>query len=214
MLSLAEDLILLALDDETGTFFRLTDINFSLALVGALFMDLAIRGRIDIDAQNLFVVSREETGDPLLDKTLQLISSPECSCNTTDLIRNVYNAIPGLKDSLLQSLFAKGIVEQKEEKILWLFNHRRYPVINDTEEQEVLSRIRSSVLQERNPDSRDIVLIALLGVCDLLEKIFTREELNTHRERIEFLKSMDLISHAVNKIIAEIQMMIASSYIA
>lgn len=214
MLNLAEDLILLALDDETGSFYRMTDVNFNLALVGALFMNLAILERIDVDQQNLFISSDEATGDVILDEILHLLAAPDNSCDTAELIRTVYNAIPNLRDKLLESLKQKGVVEAKEEKVFWLFHHRRYPVVNNKEEQEILGRIKDVVLQGEAPEQKDIVLISLLYVCDLLDKVFTKEELQTHCERLELLRSMDLIAHSVNKIIAEIQMMIASSFIA
>lgn len=214
MLNLAEDLILLALDDQTGSFYRMTDVNFNLALVGALFMNLAILERLDVDQQNLFISSTEETGDLILDETLKLLAAPENSCDTAELIRMVYNSVPNLREKLLESLKQKGIVEMKEEKVFWLFNHRRYPVVDNKEEQEILSRIKAVVLREEAPEQKDIVLISLLCVCDLLDKVFTKEELQTHCARLELLRSMDLIAHSVNKIIAEIQMMIASTFIA
>lgn len=214
MLNLAEDLMLLALDDETGRFYRMTDVNFNLALVGALFMNLAILERIDVDQQNLFLCSCDSTMDPILDEVLELLSAPGNSCETVELLRHVYNAMPDLKLRLLSSLKTKGIVELRDNKILWLFHHRRYPVVNDREEQEILARIRAVVLNHAIPEQKDIVLISLLCVCDLMDRIFTKEELQSHLERVELLKSMDLIAHSVNKIIAEVQMMITSTFIA
>jgi len=49
MLNCAEELLLLSIDDESGAFYRMTNVNLQLALVGALLMDLALRNRIDAD---------------------------------------------------------------------------------------------------------------------------------------------------------------------
>lgn len=214
MLNTAQDLILLALNDETGAFHRMTEINFNLALVGALFMDLAEQGRIDIDQEKLLVINKEPTGDEFPDLCLKLIAEADLNSSTSDLIRAVYNGIPRLKDHLLASLVNKGIVREQDEKILWVFHTRRYPVVDDSEEQEVLTRIRSVIIEGQEPKPRDTVLIALLCVCDLIDKVFSKEELNAHCKRIELVRNMDLISPVVYKIIAEIQVLMASTFSA
>lgn len=213
MLNCAEELILLALDDESGAFYRMNNINFNLALVGALLMDLALRNRIDVDMDHLFVISKQPTGDVFLDHILEVVANPESSGDTSKLVRYLYNSLEHLKDKLLQSLEHKGIIRLSESKVLWLFKLRRYPVIDNREEKEVLTRIRETVLTEIIPEAKDLALIALLDSCDLMDKIFSKEELNAHLERIDILKKMDLISHAVNRIIGEVQVMLAATFI-
>ena len=93
MLNCAEELILLAIDDESGAFYRMTNVNFNLALVGALLMDLGLRNRVDVDLEHIFVLSKEPTGDPILDKILKLISAPEASGDTATLVRQLYNSL-------------------------------------------------------------------------------------------------------------------------
>ena len=214
MLNTAEDLILLALDDSTGSFYRMTDINFNLALVGALFMNLSTLNRIDIDHDSVVVLSHEPTGDEFLNECLTLISEVKDVTSTADLIKHVYNNSPRLRERLLGSLDQKGIVREQEEKILWIFNTRRYPIVDNSEEQEILTRIRAVIIDQQIPETKDIVLIGLLCVTDLIDKIFTSEELNTHCERIELVRNMDLISPAVYRIIAEIQVLMASTFSA
>ncbi|HRY83938.1 MAG TPA: GPP34 family phosphoprotein [Candidatus Cloacimonadota bacterium] len=214
MLNTAEDLILLALNDSTGAFYRMTEINFNLALVGALFMDLAALKRIDISQDTLLLLSKESTGDEFLDQCLSLIAeaSPEKGCS--ELIRVVYSGFPQLKERLLNSLVQRKILRLQEDKILWVFHARRYPIVDDREEQEVLTRIRSVIIEAQEPQARDTVLIALLCVCDLIDKVFSKEELNAHCKRIELVRNMDLISPAVYQIIAEIQVLMASTFSA
>ena len=214
MLNTAEDLILLALNDSTGAFYRMTEINFDLALVGALFMDLTAKTRIDIHQDRLVVISKEPTGDEFLDQCLSLIAAADPETSTADLIRSVYNCSPQLRERLLNSLVSKGIVRLQEEKILWVFHTRRYPIVDNREEQEVLTRIRAVIIDAQEPESRDIVLIALLCVCDLIDKVFSKEELNAHCKRIELVRNLDLITPAVYKIIAEIQVLMASTFSA
>ncbi len=213
MLNCAEELILLAIDDESGAFYRMTNVNFNLALVGALLMDLALRNRLDADLSHIYVIDKTPTGDPYLDQILLTISSPDASGDTATLVRQLYNNLELLRDKLLKSLEEKGVIRVTESKVLWLFKQRRYPVIDNREEKEVLSRIRETVTTDVIPEPKDVVLISLLYTCDLMDKIFTKEELHKHQKRIEIIQKMDLISHAVNRIIGEVQVMINSAFI-
>ncbi len=213
MLNCAEELILLALDDNSGSFHRMTNVNFNLALVGALLMDLALRDRIDVDLEHVFVINKDKTGDIFLDHILEVMAHPETTGDTAKLVRYLYNSLEYLKDKLLSSLEQKGIIKVSESKVLWLFKHRKYPVIDQREEVEVLTRIRETVLTDIIPEPKDLALISLVNTCDLMDKIFDKDELSRYNERIEILQKMDLIGHSVNKIIEEVQIMIASTFI-
>ena len=212
LLNCAEELILLAIDDQTNSFYRITSINFNVALIGALLMDLALRKRIDVNLEGIYVLSTEPTGDRFLDAILENLIETEAGNQPAVLVGQLYNSMGHLKDKLLQDLEEKGIIKVSQCKVLWLFKKRRYPVIDQKEEEEVLSRIRKTVLTDVDPEPRDLALIALLNICNLMDKIFTQEELEQRSERLEQLKKQDLISPAVKRIIGEMQVLITTSY--
>ena len=212
LLNCAEELILLAIDDQTNSFYRITSINFNVALIGALLMDLALRKRIDVNLEGIYVLSTEPTGDKFLDAILENLIETEAGNQPAVLVGQLYNSMGHLKDKLLQDLEEKGIIKVSQCKVLWLFKKRRYPVIDQKEEEEVLSRIRKTVLTDVDPEPRDLALIALLNICNLMDKIFTNDELEQRSERLEQLKKLDLISPAVKRIIGEMQVLITTTY--
>jgi len=212
MLNCAEELILLAIEDKTNTFYKITNINFNVALIGALLMDLALRKRIDVDMEGINILSTEKTGDKFLDTVLENLMNSETGNEPANLVAQLYNSMGHLKNKLLQDLEDKGILKASQCKVFWLFKQRRYPVIDQKEEEEVLSRIRKTVLTDIEPEPRDLALIALLNICNLMDKIFTQEELEQRHNRLEQLKKMDLISPAVKRIIGEMQVLITTSY--
>lgn len=212
LLNCAEELILLAIDDQTNSFYRITNINFNVALIGALLMDLALRKRIDVDLEGIYVLSTEPTGDRFLDAILENLIETEAGNQPAVLVGQLYNSMGHLKDKLLQDLEEKGIIKVSQCKVLWLFKKRRYPIIDQKEEEEVLSRIRKTVLTDVDPEPRDLALIALLNICNLMDKIFTNDELEQRSERLEQLKKLDLISPAVKRIIGEMQVLITTTY--
>ncbi|HPA24457.1 MAG TPA: GPP34 family phosphoprotein, partial [Candidatus Cloacimonas sp.] len=77
LLNCAEELIILAIDDQTNSFYRISNININVALIGALLMDLALRKRIDVGLEGIYVLSTEPTGDEFLDTILENLVETE-----------------------------------------------------------------------------------------------------------------------------------------
>ncbi|MCY4500796.1 MAG: GPP34 family phosphoprotein, partial [Alphaproteobacteria bacterium] len=75
MLSFAEEMMLLLLDDQDGSFLPIPEWSMQCALAGAVLMDLALADRIDTDVDSLMLVDEKPTGDPLLDPTLERIAA-------------------------------------------------------------------------------------------------------------------------------------------
>ncbi|HOT40468.1 MAG TPA: GPP34 family phosphoprotein, partial [Candidatus Syntrophosphaera thermopropionivorans] len=134
LLNCAEELIILAIDDQTNSFYRISNININVALIGALLMDLALRKRIDVGLEGIYVLSTEPTGDEFLDTILENLVETEAGNQPAVLVGHLYNSMVHLKDKLLQSLEEKGIIKVSQCKVLWLFKKRRYPVIDQKEE--------------------------------------------------------------------------------
>ncbi|NLM89890.1 MAG: GPP34 family phosphoprotein, partial [Candidatus Cloacimonetes bacterium] len=91
ILNCAEELILLSIDDQTNYFYRITNINFNVALIGALLMDLALRKRIDVDLEGIYVLSTEPTGDKFLDAILENLIETEAGNQPAVLVGQLYN---------------------------------------------------------------------------------------------------------------------------
>ncbi|MEO0795048.1 MAG: GPP34 family phosphoprotein [Verrucomicrobiota bacterium] len=204
-LRFSEEILLLALDDETGKLHPVPEGSLRLAIAGGLILELAFKGAVDTDDKNLQVLSRESVGDPLLDDALAKI--PEESPLS---IQRALNAVSAEGDEwrkrLFEGLIERGVLQQEEHRYLFVLKERRYPVVNDQEEQEVLSRIRSVVLDDSTiPDPRDIVIVCLMDACDLSNVVFSEDELAQHKERIEQLAKMDFVGQALTKAVNQIQ---------
>ena len=77
MLTVAEEMLLLVLDDTSGTFITEPDININYALAGAVLADLALKGRIEADPYKLFVLDPKPTGDAVQDAVLARIAEAD-----------------------------------------------------------------------------------------------------------------------------------------
>jgi hypothetical protein len=198
MLTFGEELVLLALNDEKGDFgLHLSRMKFENALAGTVLMDLAFLNRIDTDLEQLILVDPAPTGDALFDSVMAMIVGEKGKRDASDWIQEVRYRHPNLRDLFIQKLIDRGILRKEEQKILWVFKHRRYPMIDHREVKEVRTRIRETVLSDTIPDPRDVVLISLMTACELIDEVFSREERKAALDRIHQISRMDLIGQAI-----------------
>ncbi|MBN2016722.1 MAG: GPP34 family phosphoprotein [Candidatus Cloacimonetes bacterium] len=211
MLSFAEELILLSLDDRKGTFLPMSLMSFESALAGSILMELALSNKIDTDLEHLILIDDTPTGDPIYDDILHMIKEHPDDKNALYWVKEIRNRYSNLREVLTQRLVDKGFLEEKKRKILGLFPQKRYPVLNDSEEISIRQRIRQIVLSDEIPEPKDIVIISLIKSCGLTDQIFSSKEIKQASERIYQISKMDLIGQSVSKAINELQAMINSA---
>ena len=154
----------------------------------------------------MWVNDRTPTGNPILDPTLAKIAAQEQPTNTRIWIRELsVEDAPAIREEALQSLVARGIVVQREARVMWAFRARRYPTIDGSAEQEVKLRIGDVLLSDDIPDPRDVALIGLVDACDILREVFPDRDVEQCRPRIDQLRKMDLIGRELAQAIADIE---------
>ena len=210
MLNFAEEILLLTLDDKKGAFRYLPKEVIRTALAGALLMDLALANRIDTDLNSLTVVSTEPTGDPLIDEVLLRLQSSDDSHTTAWWINEIAWHSGKLREQVLQSLVDKGVLKVEDQKILWVFAKRRYPLMNDQEVKEVRARLRELVFSHDIPDPREAVLIGLINACNMVDSLFTEQELPEIMPRFNQLTKLDLIGMELDQSIGDIYLAMTS----
>ncbi len=204
MLTFAEEILLLALDDQQGVIKPLPVSAMEYALSGGVLMDLALANRIDTDLKQLRVVDKTPTGDLILDETLRILQSQPIAQTTTHWLSYLAGQAKDLQDRVLKRLVEKGILKLENRKILWVFQVRRYPLQDNREVKEVKTRLRELIKSNEIPDPREAVLISLVNACRLFDEIFTEAELEQYRPRIAALAKLDLIGQEVARSIHEI----------
>jgi golgi phosphoprotein 3 len=199
VLTIPEEILLLVMDEQSGRLLQLPHLSMEFALAGAVLMELAFRQRIDSDASALFVTDPAPTGDPLLDPSLADIVACCQPSPAGYWVRRIACQADHLRDQLLARLVARGILRVEEERFLWLFHARRYPLINDREITEVRARLRALLFDEPStvPEPADIAIIGLAHACSLFDQIYTVAELDPVRPRIEQIVRMELLGRAV-----------------
>ncbi len=210
MLRFAEEIILLLLNDDDGRFARVQNISLDYALAGGILMDLALENRIDTDLDNLILIDPTPTGDELLDTTLAEIEQ-EGGHDARFWVERTAVRSDAVRETVLERLIDRGILERQDDRFLWVFKSRRYPAIDGEAQREVKLRIMGVLFSDEIPDPRDIVIICLADACGIFKSIFTSNELETVAPRIEQVRRLDLIGQAMTQAIQDIEMTLVAS---
>jgi len=200
-LTIPEEITLLTIDDKGG--ITPSSKTFDAVLAGSILMDLAIQNRIDSDLKHMILVSDKPTGNAVLDDMLQFVFLDKQAKEPSYWISQIGLRTDEIIENILAGLVVKKVIKVENQKVLWMFSTRRYPVVGDKEVKEVKSRVRDLVFSKDLPDLRDIVIISLAFYGSLLGLIFTDEEINNNLLRIEQIARMDLIGQSIAKALQE-----------
>lgn len=208
-LRFAEEITLLMLHDEDGGFIRVPGWSLQCAYAGAVLMDLALEGRIDTDLKRLVLIDPTPLGDDLLDPPLARIAQATETSDARHWVDDLADQAEEIREKALARLVERGILRLEEGRFLWVFQSRRYPMIDGEAEREVKLRIMAVLFGDEIPDPRDIVIICLAEACGILKELLSARELERATDRIEQVRKLDLIGQAVSKSIWDIQSSIA-----
>ena len=205
MLGLAEELLLLVMDEDNGEATSVPARTLHYALAGAALLELALQGRIDTGPETLEVTDPTPLNDDLLDPVLSDIVelSKDGRRNPEFWVRRVAERSEELRSLALERLAAAGVVEADDTGFFSLSRlvarARRYPATGgqSEQEQEVWLRVLHAIFSNDIPDTRDVVIISLANACDVFRQMLLPEEYAEARERIELISRLELLSRSV-----------------
>jgi golgi phosphoprotein 3 len=197
MLTMLEEVVLLAVDEKTGNLRSAREFSTAYALVGALFFDLALARKIDTDTETIHIIDRTPTGNATLDRVLHEMESRPQLTTVREWIEHLFHQRGDLEGEALGSLIAKGIVRHEKSKLLWIIDIERFPLVDNVPQQDVRLRLRNAILHDGIPDTRDIMLVSLAVPCGLLSYVLSDGGMESRKERIHMLCNLETISRKV-----------------
>lgn len=197
-LGLAEEIVLLALDEETG---KPVTYNVSYALSAAILADLAQRGRLRVEEEHVRVTDESATGDDVLDEALHHICQSAHS-SLSHWIRK--GAADHQRDRILERLVRGGVLDKVEKHALGLFPYHRYPAHDRSVEAEIRDRVRTAAMGGAATE-RTRLLLSIADACGLLHHLLTRQEQKAAAPIVEEATGADPIGAAVRQALREDQ---------
>ncbi|HEY0948643.1 GOLPH3/VPS74 family protein [Nocardioides sp.] len=201
---IAEDMLLLLLDDESG---KLTLTSYpQTVLGGALLVELAATGAVEVEEKTglwrsakVRAVAGAAPADPVLRAAYDVIGEPPRTAQ--DLVERLGK---GTRDALADRLAGRGLVERRDDRVLGLFPRTRWPAVDSTHEQDVRRRLTAVLVQGVEPDERTGALVALLSAIDKPHKVVDHAGLSAGevRKRAKAIAQGDWAAKAVRDAIA------------
>jgi len=201
LLTMLEEVVLLAVDERTGSLRSTREFGTAYALVGAVFFDLALARKIDTGTEIIHIIDRRPTSNPTLDRVLERMSERPDLKTVRDWIEEMFLQRDDLEGEALASLIASGVLRHEKSKLLWIIDVERFPLVNNEPHQFVKTRLAKTILTDGIPDTRDIMLVSVAEACGLLGYIVTDAELQARQERIRVLTNLETISRKVREAI-------------
>ncbi len=202
-MTLPEEIVLLTLDDDTGAVRGRQGFAASLALAGAVMMELSLHGRIDTDRDTLLLPSGAPTGYAVLDDALRMLSldPPRDSRAALMLLARDDES---RRAQVLDGLAARGLLRRDKGGFLRLFT-TRYPSGDaGATVAETRTRLRALVMGDDIPEPRDALLLSLARAAALLPLIFSADELAAHQDRLALLARMEALGRSLGETVAEL----------
>jgi golgi phosphoprotein 3 len=201
MLTMLEEVVLLAVDERNGRLRSTREFGTAYALVGAVFFDLALARKIDTDTDTIHIVDASPTGNPILDRMLARMAARPDRTTVRGWIEEMFLQRDDLEGEALQSLITAGILRHEQSKLLWIIDVERFPVVDSKPQQHVKIRLAQAILSDVIPETRDIMLVSIAEQCGLLGYVLSESELENRQERIRMLSKLETISRQVGEAI-------------
>jgi hypothetical protein len=160
-IALAEELLLLAYDDETGKATG-SRIGLDLGMAAAVMVDLALAGRIAYVDGYLKVIDRTPTGEAIADAVLTKAADDDEPHTPAQWLQRLRHR---LRTRVLEDLVARGVVRDVDETQLEYIHVHRYPTVDPAVEAEIRKRLGEALMSEGAPDERTAALCTLLTAC-------------------------------------------------
>ncbi|CAL8326914.1 unnamed protein product [Arctogadus glacialis] len=194
-LTLMEEVLLLGLKDREGYTSFWNDC-ISSGLRGCMLIELALRGRLQLDAcgmrrksllaRKVICKSDAPTGDVLLDEALKHVKEtqpPETVQSWIELLSGetwnplkLHYQLRNVRERLAKNLVEKGVLTTEKQNFL-LFDMTTHPLTNNPIKQRLIKKVQEAVLERwvndaQRMDRRLLALIFLAHSSDVLENAF------------------------------------------
>lgn len=209
MLNLAEELFLLALDDEEGAISASALDTLRYGLAAALLADLALHDKIAVEEQRIVVRDLRPLGDDLLDDALKrLADSPK-----PRKVKYWLNALGfrKLPKQIAQRLVAQGVLVEEEQRYTWAVPYVGAAQPDAPAKYWLKQGLRAAGLTRAKPERRAVVLLSLMQGCRLLNLVFTRDERRAAGRRVAELAHGEDFGAAVAQTLADIEAAVAKT---
>lgn len=196
MLSLAEELFLLSLLEKKENLRLPPSLSLPFSLAGAVLIDLALTGSIKLEDGRL--IARADL-EPVQDAQMKRVGEQMRQADKYKRLDH-WVFLLGVKGKritkeILLALVEKNVLQEDEQGYQWAAQPQEDGAPALTHPKYLLKReVRDAVFCQTALDERRLALINLLDACDMLDHLFTKDEMVYAQKRMKLLKRGDHLS--------------------
>lgn len=170
---IAEDLLLLLLDDEKGSLAHATYLDTGLG--GALLVELSLGRHVEPVAQekswgftpkDRIRVTGTIPRDELLRAAYEVVQEKERPAQ--ELVARLGRK---RREPMLERLVERGILRREDGKVLGLFPRTTWPEADGRREGSLRERLHAVLVEGHDPDDRTGALVAVLSGMDAAHRV-------------------------------------------
>lgn len=214
MLTLPEQLMLIALRDDKGTVLFSASTALPYGLAGAALLELFFREKITLENKKIKGIDKNAIDDPVLNEALNLMSDSSKDRNAKYWVQKINSKVKKLRQRVIDNLVEQQILNREGHKILWFFNIDRYPTLDVVPEMEIRNNIRNIVLNNYDATERDIALLSLMKACSLINEVFQKGERKIAKKKIKELIENQKMSKDVSSAVVAITQEITAAIVS
>jgi hypothetical protein len=199
---IAEDVLLLLVDDRTGRFI-VDSTRLDNVLAGAVLVELVTIERVGFGSEGGFlkrgrmvVLDPTPSGDPVLDRALATVAASR-PAKPEQLIAKLRKR---LRTTLLERLSAAGELRRSSRKVMGILPRTTWQAVDSGRLKELRSRLQDVLVADATPDARTAVLVSLLAAVKAAPKIVSGDK-KAVQARAKDIAAGDWASAAVKKAI-------------
>ncbi len=211
-LTLIDDLILLSLDDESGSFIP-NSLGFGYALAGAVLMELSLQELIVIKDKKVEVKASGRANDELLNHYLDIMRQSKKVRKVDHWIDKIGGKESDIIKSCTDKLIRQGVLKMEKKKILWVFTSTKYPAMDSRHENQVRRRLNSIVERGSEAELSELMLISLVDACELNVEVYGKEKAKRYKKQIKTIIESSKTNSMINTTVKEVHDAIMASLV-
>jgi hypothetical protein len=199
---IAEDVLLLLVDDVTGRFL-VDSTKLDNVLAGAVLVELATIERLGFPPEGsgvkrgrMAVVDPTPPDDPVLDRALAAVAASR-PAKPEQLIAKLRKR---LRATLLDRLTAVGALRRSTRKVMGIVPRTTWPAVDPSHKRGLRARLQDVLVAGVTPDGRTAVLVSLLVAVNATHKVVDGDK-KAVRARAKDIAAGDWAGAAVKKAI-------------
>lgn len=199
-LRVAEQMLLLMLNEGSGRIYPKSKQYLDYALVGAVIIELVAKGYLRIHQGVIKRLTGDLTNDPIADCVLQHIRDEFASENFTDALHRLSIESHQLIPLVIDNMRKKGVLEPGGDRYVWHVPAKmlsQYPVL------KTKAQLHQLLFTNSKPSEQEIAFLWIAHVCNLIAHLFDPESARAIEARVRQLVRFEIINHVISNALSE-----------